>query len=203
MKFQLKLKGKTAVFIDWANVYGWRKSLKKEVEPRKLFRYLKTFSEVEKINFYYGIDRHPKSKQLLINVRKIGFNVISKDVKYIPVTLDSSHFKDLARAVKNALKLVKNIDIKIVEKILQILDRKIMRRKCDFDMEMALDCFEDLGKYEAYIFFSGDGDFATLYKRLIEAKKQVIVIYASGHIGREIWEIQKGLFKVNIQNMGI
>lgn len=201
--FRLKLKGKTAVFIDWANVYGWRKSLKKEVEPRKLFKYLKTYSEVEEINLYYGIDRHPKSRQFLNNVRRIGFKIISKDVKYIPVSLDSSHFKDLAREVKDALELIKNIDLKIIERILQILDRKIMRRKCDFDMEIALDCFENLGRYDGYIFFSGDGDFATLYKRLIEAKKQVIVIYAPGHIGREIWGIQRGIFKVNIQNIGI
>lgn len=31
-KFRFKLEGKTAVFIDWANVYGWKKSLKKEID---------------------------------------------------------------------------------------------------------------------------------------------------------------------------
>lgn len=201
--FRLKLKGKTAVFIDWANVYNWSKSLKKEVSPTNLYKYLRRYTQIKEINLYYGLDKHPKSKKFLDGVKKIGFNVINKEVKYIPVSLDSSHFKDLAREVKDALKLIKNIDIKIVEKILQILDRKIMRRKCDFDMEIALDCLENLGKYQSYIFFSGDGDFATLYKRLIEAKKQVIVVYAPGHIGREIWEIKRGIFKVNIQNIGL
>lgn len=33
--------------------------------------------------------------------------------------------------------------------------------------------------------------------------KQVIVVYAPGHIGREIWEIRRGLFKVSIENMGL
>ena len=28
---ELIFKGKTAVFIDWANVYGWRKSLRREI----------------------------------------------------------------------------------------------------------------------------------------------------------------------------
>lgn len=202
-EFQLKLKGKTAVFIDWANVYGWANRLDKEVNPRRLYRYLKAYKEIHDIRLYYGLDKHPKSKKFLSNAKQIGFNVVSKDVKYIPVSLDSSHFKALAREVKDALKLINNPDIKIVERILQILDRRVLRRKCDFDMEIALDCFEDLGKYDSYIFFSGDGDFATLYKRLIEARKQVIVVYAPGHIGREIWEIQKGLFKVNIQNIGL
>jgi len=27
-KFRLKLKGKTAVFVDWANIYCWKDSLK-------------------------------------------------------------------------------------------------------------------------------------------------------------------------------
>lgn len=98
---------------------------------------------------------------------------------------------------------MKHWDTKDVKNILLILNRKVLRRKCDFDMEIALDCFENLEKYDSFIFFSGDGDFATLYKRLIEAKKQVIAVYAPGHIGREIWEIQRGLFKVNIQNMGL
>lgn len=33
--FRLLLKGITAVFIDWANVYGWKKSLKHEVWEMK------------------------------------------------------------------------------------------------------------------------------------------------------------------------
>lgn len=201
--FRLKLRGKTAVFIDWANVYGWRKSLKKEVESRKLFKYLKTYSEVEEINFYYGIDRHPKSRQLLNSIRKIGFNVISKDVKYIPVSLDSSHFKDLAREVKDELKLINNLDVTIVEKILKILDRGVLRRKCDFDMEIALDCFKGLNRYNSYIFFSGDGDFEPLYKFLIRLKKQVVVIYASGHLGKEVWNLRRGIFKTEIDNLPV
>jgi len=39
------LKGKTSVFIDWANVYGWTKSLKREVDAEELFGYLKTYKK--------------------------------------------------------------------------------------------------------------------------------------------------------------
>ncbi|MBI2268348.1 MAG: hypothetical protein HYU80_02750 [Candidatus Blackburnbacteria bacterium] len=35
-EFRFKLKGKTVVFIDWANIYGWTKSLKKEVDPKEV-----------------------------------------------------------------------------------------------------------------------------------------------------------------------
>lgn len=80
-EFQLKLKGKTAVFIDWANVYGWEKSLKKEVKSEKLFKYLKSYPKIKEINFYYGLDKHPKSKEFLNEAERIGFRVVSKEVR--------------------------------------------------------------------------------------------------------------------------
>ena len=189
--------------MDWANVYGWTNRLKKGVDPRKLYQYLKTYKEVKDIRFYSGLDKHQKSREFLRKMKQIGYTVITKEVKYIPVSIDTSHFKTIIKEIKASLDNVKHLETKEVEAILQILNKKVLRRKCDFDMEIALDCFENLEKYNSFIFFSGDGDFATLYKRLIEARKQVIVVYAPGHIGREIWEIQRGLFKINIQNVGL
>lgn len=170
-KFKLKLRGRTCVFVDWANVYGWKKSLKAEVNPRKLYRFLKSYKEVKFIGLYHGTDRNDKSKQFLKAMRRLGYEVTTKPVKYIRVA--------------------------------EIKGDKIYRRKCDFDMEIALDCFENLDKFDSYIFMSGDGDFATLYERLIQKEKQVIVIYAAGHIGREIWEIKRGIFKINVRNLGL
>ncbi|MBU1031483.1 NYN domain-containing protein, partial [Patescibacteria group bacterium] len=201
--FRLKLRGKTAVYIDWANVHGWKKSLKKEVDPKKLFKELKYYQEIKKIIFYYGLDRHPKSNQFLNFIRRIGFNVISKDVKYIPVSLDTSHFKNLAKEIKNSLVSVKNLKTEDIEKILQILSRKVLQRKCDFDIEIALDCFEHLNKHDSFIFLSGDGDFEPLYKMLIKLHKQVIVIYAHGHLGREVWNMKKGIYKRAVDALGI
>ncbi len=59
-KFKIILNGKTAVFVDWANVYGWKKSLKKEVDPKKLYKYLKKYKEIKSINFYFGTDNNNK-----------------------------------------------------------------------------------------------------------------------------------------------
>lgn len=202
-KFRFKLKGNACVFIDWANVYGWTERLPKEVNPRKLYNYLKDYKEIKNIHFYYGQDIHPKSKVFLRRVKQIGFTVVIKEVKYIPVSIDTSHFKRIAKAIKASLDNLKHLETKDVEKILRILNRKVMRRKCDFDMEIALDCFENLEKYDGYIFFSGDGDFATLYQRLIKAGKQVIVVYSSGHLGREIWNMKKGIFKTEITKMDV
>lgn len=68
-QFKLKLKGKTAAFVDWANVYKWRDSLKKDVDPKKLFDYLKTYSQIKEVGFYFGTDSHPASKE---QIKKFG-----------------------------------------------------------------------------------------------------------------------------------
>lgn len=125
----LKLKGKTGVFIDWANVYGWKSNLKDTAGCRKLFKYLKSHANIELINFYYGEDNNQKSKDFLKEVHKIGFNVTKKPVKYI-----------------------------VVEPI---------------------------------------------YQFLINKHKQVIVIYEQGHLGKEVWNIKKGLFKTRLSYLKI
>ena len=81
----LKLRGKAIVFIDWANVYNWRASFKQPVNPEKLFKYLKTYPKIQSINFYYGKDKNLKSKEFLKNIKKIGYKLTTKPVKYITV----------------------------------------------------------------------------------------------------------------------
>jgi uncharacterized LabA/DUF88 family protein len=157
----LKLRGKTAVFIDWANVYNWKDKLKWEVDPKRLFNYLKTYEQIKEISFYFGTDVHPASKEQIRTAREIGYRVVTKTVKYLPV-------KD------------KGITV--------------WKRKCDFDLEIGLDCFETLSKYHGFIFFTGDGDMATLYERLTKRKKQTLIIFAQGHLGKEVRVLRRGIY---------
>jgi hypothetical protein len=39
-KFKLKIDKKALLLIDWANVYGWKKSLGWEVCPQRLYNFL-------------------------------------------------------------------------------------------------------------------------------------------------------------------
>jgi uncharacterized LabA/DUF88 family protein len=167
---ELRLKGKAVAYIDWANVYGWRKSLKQEIDPVKLFNCLKRYKQIEDIRLYFGEDTNEKSKAFLQEASKIGYTVVSKPVKYILVG--------------------------------DVQGQNIFRRKCDFDMEICMDVYRALQEnIESFVFFTGDGDFEPLYKLLIEQQKQVIVVYSSGHLGREIWNIEKGLFKAQLKNL--
>lgn len=164
------LRGKTAVFIDWANVYGWKKSLKLEIDIAVLYKYLKSYKEIERICLYFGKDNHPKSEEFLKQAEKIGYRIVTKPVKYI---------------------LVESLE-----------KEKIYRRKCDFDMEVCIDAHKKIADgFESFVFFTGDGDYEPLYKLLIELKKQVIVVYTKGHLGREIWDMKSGIFKVELINL--
>lgn len=167
-----KLRDRVVVFVDWANVYNWRKSLGREIDALSLYRYLKIYPEIKEIRFYFGKDKNIQSKKFLNKVTKIGFAVVTKPVKYIQIA--------------------------------KVESQRIYRRKCDFDMEICMDVHKFLKRnIESFIFFTGDGDFAPLYKFLIGLKKQVIVVYAKNHIGREVWEIKKGLFKIQIAHLGL
>jgi uncharacterized LabA/DUF88 family protein len=167
---RFRLKGKAIVFIDWANVHGWEKSLKQEIDPATLFAYLKEYEEISDARFYFGTDTHPKSSEFLDTIQHTGYILVSKPVKYI---------------------LIATIE-----------DKKIHRRKCDFDMEVCIDAHQALHDgYESFIFFTGDGDYEPLYKMLIGLHKQVLVVYTKGHLGREIWQLKKGIFKVELINL--
>ena len=82
---KLILRGKAIAFIDWANVYGWEKSLKHSIDSRKIFNYLKSYSEITDIRLYFGEDEHPKSKKFLNDSEQIGYKIIKKSVKHILV----------------------------------------------------------------------------------------------------------------------
>src|ERR1035437_2740174 len=84
-KKKIILKGKTAVFVDWANVYGWTKSLKSEIDISTLYKYLKSYQNIVEISLYFGKDNNSKSEEFLNDAEKIGYKVVTKPVKYILV----------------------------------------------------------------------------------------------------------------------
>lgn len=164
------IRGKASVFIDWANVYGWEKTLKRDINPEGIFYYLSKYNEIKNIRFYFGTDTNEKSIKFLRKAEQIGYKVVTKPVKYIFAG--------------------------------EIGKQKIYIRKCDFDMEVCIDTHKMLKEnFESFIFFTGDGDYAPLYQTLIGLGKQVVVVYTSGHLGREVWDIKRGLFKAQLKNL--
>lgn len=189
-KFTFRLKGKTLVFIDWANVYGWKESLGWKVSQRKLYTYLRSYKQICQVRFYYGKDRHKKSVEFLRKIKKFGFTVITKEVKYVPVSLDKSYFRKIVERFKQnfvQLKLTRYQQ----EKLLEIIGQTIFRRKCDFDVEIVMDIHKLINKFDSLMLFSGDGDYAPLLEFCLKQDKQVIVVFAPGHLGKEIRRLEK------------
>lgn len=257
--FKFKLKNKTFVIVDWANVYGWfsdpnsKTYLGWEVDPKRFFAYLKSYPNITDINFYFGVESNkPKSVAFKEEIENIGYSHKSKEVKWVPAVLETTaHFKVLVRRLFDVLDNVKNTNsavsnrlydlVKRLEEVLESghgmsvtgepaytffdeeqvkaiyeliegldsdlrklniditelqasLKEPVQRRKCDFDVEISRDIYNNLENFETIIIFSGDGDYAALAEDLILKGKKVIVVFAPGHKGREYEDFKRGLF---------
>lgn len=66
-------------------------------------------------------------------------------------------------------------------------------KKCDFDVEMAVDLIRMRDEYGQIVLFSGDGDLVYAFRYLRETfGKSSYVFSARGHIGREVIDAVKG-----------
>ena len=174
-----KIKGinKVRVFIDYANLKSSALHLGKHTDLKVLYDYLSSVPYIDKISMYYGTDpRNGKSYQFIEWLRNTGYDVVTKDVKYIKVDI-----KELVTTGKNKY-LLEKLDKKTVKNFLlevEKLDPKtdfLESPKCNFDIEIALDMFQSMETYDGFILFSGDGDFAKVVQLARAQGKYIIVI---------------------------
>lgn len=266
-KFRFKLRGKTLALIDWANVYGWFSDPKSKsylgwkVDPKRLFDYLATYPEIFDKRLYFGVETGKEwSEKLQTDFKEIGFGLQSKEVKWVPVSLDKSHFKKIVKELfdvldgikitnseiatklyelrekienrlgdeepdfdvgddgqpyvtgtypayakedavlyKGAYDLIEELDDELkklnlsIDEMQKNLSEPVMRRKCDFDVEIARDAFNLSKNFEQLVLFSGDGDYAALVEDLVGKGKKVILVFAPGHKGKEYEELSEKL----------
>ena len=197
-RFKLKLKGKTLVVIDWANVYGWSRRLGWDIDIKKLFEYLKSYKEIYDIRFYFGKEPgNPKSESFHRKIKNIGYTLISKEVKWVPVEIDTNYFKKSIKIALSKQGLKQGFFEKFFEQLQK--DRNLKRRKCDFDCEIAIDVMKRLNEFDCLILFSGDGDYAALMQEIIKCGKQAIVIAFKNALGKEYRKIKRGLYICSIK----
>ena len=81
---KLTLKGKTIILIDWANMYAQQRKLGWQIDVKKMYQYLNTYQEIQRIIFFHGTDNESeKSILFLKQCESIGYEIITKPVKYI------------------------------------------------------------------------------------------------------------------------
>ena len=159
---------RTIIIVDFGNVEKWKNNLKWKVGIRELGKLIKNFSIESKFlrRFYYGSDYGPNEKS----------QTISPWSKKILMSAKMSGFKVIEKRVK----------------YIHSSDNKFgFEKKCDLDVEMAIDLIKERNNYDTIILFSGDGDLMCAIKYLKEEyNKTCIVFGARGHIGRKVFDMK-------------
>jgi uncharacterized LabA/DUF88 family protein len=157
-------KTKNLVIVDFSNVEKWKISLGWLIGVKQLGQLVKHLSYGSKFlrRFYYGSDFGPKdSSQILVPWSK---GMLEK--------ANVSGFEVVTKRVK----------------YIHDPNRKEgLDKKCDLDVEMALDIIKESQNYDTVVVFSGDGDLACVLNYIYETYGKKIVIFASrDHLGKEL-----------------
>lgn len=162
-------KERNLVIIDFANVDRWEDSLGWKIGLKQLGKFVSHVSFGKKYlrRFYYGEDYGPKdfSKKL-----SPWSETILMGARY-------SSFEIITKRVK------------------YIPDPKYETgfiKKCNLDIEMAVDLIQEKDNYDTVIIFSGDGDLAYVCRYIHATYGKVVYMFgARDHIGKELIDAQK------------
>lgn len=162
------------IIIDFANVDRWQDSLGWSISVNKLGQLNKYISQGKKYlrRFYYGEDYGQKDKSKTLS---LWSEKILKQAQY-------SGFEIISKRVK------------------YIPDDKYETgfiKKCNLDIEMAVDLIKEKDNYDTAIIFSGDGDLAYVCNYVHKQFGKTIYIFgARDHVGKELVDCKKsGIIK--------
>jgi uncharacterized LabA/DUF88 family protein len=154
------------VVVDYGNVEKWKKSLGWIVGIKELGQLAKNFSKGKEFlrRFYYGSDFGKNEKSEILSFWSRIILEKANMVRFEVITKRVKYIHD-----------ANNISG--------------FEKKCDLDVEMAIDLVKERDGYDTIILFSGDGDLMYAVKYLHdEYKKKCYVFGARNHIGREVFD---------------
>lgn len=177
LKFDSKEYGRIFAFVDFANVRHWAKSfwpienkewLTKEIDIAKLGSLIDSINPEKKF-FYYG--HYPEYPEL---DRAHTYNVRYRKSIYRLSKAQTAKFTTRTKDIKE----IKDFDE----------DGKYSGtiKKCNFDIEMAMDMLTKIEKYDTVFLWSGDSDFHLLLQYLQSKKKKIIVVCARSFVSKEL-----------------
>lgn len=167
-----KTRENNLVIVDYGNVQKWESSLGWQIGMKELANLIKHFAFGKQYlrRFYYGSD----------------YGSVERNQVMIPW---SQMVYD--RAQMNRFEI-------ITKRVKYIVDSNYATgyvKKCNFDVEMAIDSIDQVDNYQKIILFSGDGDMACLLEFLKRKHgKSSVVFGARDHVGKELIEARgKGI----------
>jgi uncharacterized LabA/DUF88 family protein len=157
-------KERNVVIIDFANIDRWEESLGWKVGIKNLGKLVSHISYGKKFlrRFYYGEDFGPKGSSIKLTAWS-------------------------ERILKNAK--LSSFEI-ITKRVKYIPDSKYETgfiKKCNLDIEMAVDLIRERDNYDNAFVFSGDGDMAYVCEYLHNSfNKKISIFVARDHLGKEL-----------------
>lgn len=199
----------SAVYIDYANVWHWSDKLKWHIDVKRLKQLLDSFDNVKKVKFYYGtLADSENSLQFVGEVKKIGYELVTKPVKIMKLPIDVSGIPSNSPAVLgNFIKkpLLNKFDLETIEYLnskLKELNEKGIKsieiRKCNFDVEMGRDILLDCAQngIKNFILWTGDSDFAEPISSLIKDGRKVTIFATARRVPAELSQTGVQIFDV-------
>lgn len=206
---------KTNVYIDYANVRPWANKLSWHIELKRLKQFLDSFDAINSAKFYNGtLTGDSESEQFMQDVERFGFDVHTKPVKIMKLSIDISSIpsnspdilKDFIR--KPLLQQLKIEAVEFLNNQLKQLNEQgilfIEDLKCNFDVEIGRDMLIDYDKngIDGFVLWSGDSDFADPVKQLLNDGKKVVLFATARRVSSELSElVDNGLFIFDIQKI--
>ena len=175
--FDPKTYGRIFVFVDFSNVRHWAKSF----WPADNKQYFKRDIDIAKLATIVDMV-HPKEKFFYYGHYRQHINLPSENAFNIK-------FRQSIYRVDKARKCGFRVRTKTIKEIDDFDDEgKFLGRirKCNFDIEMAMDMLLKIEKYDTAFLWSGDSDFHYLLQYLKSKKKKIITICCRDFASEEL-----------------
>lgn len=191
----------TNIYIDYANILSWYEKLKFHVDIKRFKQFFNCFENVKNIYFYYGtLEWDEDSENLIKHVTNTWYILKTKPVKIMKKSIDISSIEKTSSSIlENFIRkpLLKEFTISTIEylndrlsELNQLWKLYIEDRKCNFDVEIWNQMFEDMRFWEInnFILLSWDSDFHDIITQLHVNSNKVFIFATSWKISRELSE---------------
>jgi hypothetical protein len=201
-EFEAILDRKTSIYLDYANVRAWSERLGWHVDLKRLYQLFDSFACPKKFCFYYGtMQGDHESEELIKNTTVQGYEVTTKPVKRIRISIDASSISSGSPDIlRNFITrpLLESLSVKQIEELnghLKALNGQgtlyFEDLKCNFDVEISTQMLLDLNSgTEGFILWSCDGDFADTILKLLNDGKQVVAVGLAGRFAKELNQLR-------------
>lgn len=191
--------GDSGIYFDWQNVIHWQEKFGWHFDLKRIKQFFDSFSTVKFIKIYTGtLKGNQQSEEQIIELGKMGYEVKTKPVKIMSISIDVSSIpKNSPALLQNFIRksLLKKLDLESIEflnnKLVELNQRGILNikdQKCNFDVEIGREMSRDFESniLNNYILWSVDSDFADPIIQISSGGKKTTIFATSGRVSPEL-----------------